>query len=202
MNVVRTLGGAALALGVAAPLAGSPYRSVRAQIDIAELAGAVTRGEDHVPALQLAAWIRDRRPGLRVVDVRTPREFRTFAIPTAENLPIADIAKARFGKDDTVVLYSEGGAHAGQAWVFLKAAGVRQVYFLRGGLGDWMDEVINPVIAPDASPAETQAFEATAELSRYFGGQPQVGERSARAAEAEGGDEVAAMVERARRRGC
>lgn len=201
MNVVRTLGGAALVLGVAAPLAGSPYRSVRAQIDIAELAGAVTRGEDHVSALQLAAWIRDRKPGLRVVDVRTPAEFATFAVPTAENVPIADIAKARFGKADTVVLYSEGGAHAGQAWVFLKAAGVRQVYFLRGGLGDWMEEVVNPTISSNASAQQTQAFEATAELSRYFGGQPRIGERAA-AAVAEGGPDVAAMVERARRRGC
>jgi rhodanese-related sulfurtransferase len=201
MSVARTLGGAALALGVAAPFAGSPYRSVRAQIDIAELAGAVTRGEDHVSAIQLAGWIKDRKPGLRVIDVRSAHEFQAFAIPTAENVPIADIAKARFGKDDVVVLYSEGGAHAAQAWVFLRAAGVRQVYFLRSGLVDWMDEVVNPVLSPDASPQQKQAFEAAAELSRYFGGAPRVGEPGQPAVVAPD-HEVAALVERARRRGC
>lgn len=200
MSVVRALGGAALALGVAAPFAGSPYRSVRAQIDIAELAGVVAREEDHVSALQLAAWIRDGRTGLRVVDVRSPAEFAAFAIPTAENHPIAEIATIDFARDDTIVLYSEGGAHAAQAWVFLRARGLPKVYFLRGGLADWMDEVVEPVIAPDASPEARRAFEARAELSRYFGGSPHVGARSTAASARQ--PEVAAMVQRARRRGC
>jgi 3-mercaptopyruvate sulfurtransferase SseA len=86
--------------------------------------------------------------------------------------------------------------------VFLKAAGLRQVYFLRGGLGDWMDEVLNPTISPEASAQQKQAFEATAELSRYFGGQPRIGERTKPAKAADDEPEVAAMVERARRRGC
>jgi 3-mercaptopyruvate sulfurtransferase SseA len=56
------------------------------------------------------------------------------------------------------VLYSEGGAHAAQAWVLLRAAGVRNVYFLRGGILEWLDLVMNP-----ARPTE---------LTRYFGGVP------------------------------
>ena len=35
--------------------------------------------------------------------------------------------------------------------------------------------VMTPTLAPDASPDQAQAFEATAELSRYFGGEPSIG---------------------------
>ena len=148
MSGARILGATALALGVAAPFAGAPPASERTAgaIDVAALARMVAAQQDHVSALELARWIRDRRPGLRVIDVRSPDEFARFSIPTAENVPIERIPGARFRDDETVVLYSEGGAHAAQAWVFLKAAGVRNVLFIAGGLGDWFDEVMNPVV--------------------------------------------------------
>jgi 3-mercaptopyruvate sulfurtransferase SseA len=45
------------------------------------------------------------------------------------------------------VLVSDGGAHAAQGWVFLRALGIAHVYFLRGGLGEWLDDVMNPADA-------------------------------------------------------
>jgi 3-mercaptopyruvate sulfurtransferase SseA len=45
----------------------------------------------------------------------------------------AAIAAAAFNPSDTIVLLSEGGAHAAQAWVFLQIRGYRNVFFLRGG---------------------------------------------------------------------
>lgn len=198
MNAARNLGLAALALGVAAPFAGSPYRAARGQVDVGELAGLVARQEDHVTALELAQWVRDGRPHLRVVDVRSAQEYAAFRIPGAENVPIADIAHAEFGADDLVVLYSEGGAHAAQAWVFLRALGLRNVYFLSGGLQDWLDDVLHPALATDADESTRRAFEATAELSRYFGGTPTVADGAPPAPHAG----VAAQIARTRRRGC
>jgi len=186
-------------LGVAAPFAGSPYRSARGQVDVTELAGIVARQEDHVTAQQLAGWIRDGRPRLRVIDVRSAAEFAAYRIPGAENIPIADIARAHFASDDLLVLYSEGGAHAAQAWVFLRALGLREVYFVSGGLQDWMDDVLHPRLAADASPAAQRAFEAQAELSRYFGGDPGLAETNTQIPRH---DSVATQVSRTRRRGC
>jgi hypothetical protein len=74
-----------------------------------------------------------------------------------------------------VVLYSEGGAHAGQAWVLLKATGVANVLFISGGLVDWYVDVMTPNLPANASSDEAEAFEAIADLSRYFGGEPQIG---------------------------
>jgi rhodanese-related sulfurtransferase len=192
MNVNRRLGVSALLCGLAAPLAGSPYRQVRGQIDAEAMVRLIMNGEDHVSALTLAKWIRARKPGLRVIDVRSPDEFREFAIPTAENLPLDVLLRTRFNADEALVLYSEGGAHAGQAWTLLRAMGVHNAWFIAGGLADWRDEVLAPVLAKEASPADALAFESTAELSRYFGGTPSIGEGTA----------SKAIAARLRRRGC
>jgi rhodanese-related sulfurtransferase len=189
MNLNRRLGVSALVCGLAAPLAGSPYRHARGALDVDAMARLIMDGDDHVSALTLAAWIRARKRGLRVIDVRPADAFGEHAIPTAENMPLDVLLRTRFAADDVLVLYSEGGAHAGQAWTLLRAMGVHNAWFIAGGMADWHDEVLAPVLAHDASPAQVLAFETTAQLSRYFGGTPSLGERTTVAA-------------RARRRGC
>lgn len=168
MNLNRRLGMTALACGLAAPLAGSPYRALRGTLDVEQTARLIMAGHDHVSALQLAAWIRERKRGLRVIDVRQPEQFAHGAIPTAENVPLDALLRTSFSARECVVLYSEGGAHAAQAWTLLRAIGVANAWFIAGGLADWQDEVMAPVLAHDAGPWQ-------AELSRYFGGMPTVG---------------------------
>jgi rhodanese-related sulfurtransferase len=167
--------GLALALGVAAAFAGTPNRARNARVDVESLARAVEHEDDHVTAIELAEWIRERRPGLRLIDIRSSDEFDALHIPTAERIALSDLSKTPFRRDETIVLYSEGGAHAGQGWVFLRALGYTQVYFLRGGLREWLDEVMSPVIAPTASDSAQKAFARVSDLSRYFGGSPRVG---------------------------
>jgi len=204
MSGARIMGAAALALGVAAPFAGAvPERAgASGRIDAAALARMVAAQQDHVSALELARWLRDGRPGLRVIDVRAPAAFARFSIPTAENVPIERIPALRVRDDETVVLYSEGGAHAAQAWVFLKAAGTRNAFFIAGGLGDWFDEVVSPAIPADPPPAEAARFAETAALSAYFGGSPRAVSGSGAASAAAGGDDREALIANARRRGC
>ena len=200
----RWLAGAAALAGALAPLAGSPQGragSVAApgaapgSIDVAELVRLVADQEDHVPAIELARWIRARRPGLRVIDVRSAMEFQIFHLPGAEHIALEALADTRFGRDETVVLYSEAGIHGAQAWVFLRALGHRRVFFLRGGLREWLDDVMSPVIAADAPRAAQAAFAEVAELSRWFGGTPRWLDRAAAPA-----SEIDARL--ARGRGC
>lgn len=192
MKLVRGLGIGALALGLVAPFAGGPSRTQQRGLDLDSVARAIDEGSDHVSARQLAEWIRDRRPGLRVIDVRSPTEFHDYAIPTAENVPIAELARSRFAPDQTIVLYSQEGAHAAQAWVMLRSLGVTQAVFVPGGLADWYEEVLSPQL-----PASSADRARIVELSHYFGGSPRI----------EGGQEsgIAGTVstERvSRRRGC
>jgi rhodanese-related sulfurtransferase len=170
----RLFAAAALLLGVLAPFAGSPYRE-REVMDVRKLAAQVTREEDHVTALELAAWLKERKSGLRVIDLRPAADYEEYHLPRAERMSLEQLLSARFASDETIVLVSDGGAHAAQGWVFLRALGHEHVYFLRGGLREWLDEVMNP---PKTTP-----------LSRYFGG-------TAR------GDAATDDVTRMRRRGC
>jgi rhodanese-related sulfurtransferase len=189
----RWLAGAAALAGALA--AGVGKGQEQGSIDVAELARIVADQQDHVPAVELACWIRARRPGLRVIDVRSAAEFRIFHIPGAEHVALEALAGTRFAPDETVVLYSEAGIHGAQAWVFLRALGHRRVFFLRGGLREWLDDVMNPAIAADAPPDARAAFGELAELSRWFGGTPRSIDRGAAPA-----SEVDARL--ARGRGC
>ena len=176
------------------PESASGSASASGSIDVAELARVVADQEDHVSAVELASWIRARRPGLRVIDVRSASEFRAFHLPGAEHVPLEALAHARFAADDTVVLYSEVGVHGAQAWVFLRALGHRRVFFLRDGLHEWLDDVMSPTLAADASPEARAEFAAVAELSRWFGGTPR------RLTDTANAPEAAPVA--ARRRGC
>jgi rhodanese-related sulfurtransferase len=171
MIFTRRLGVGALALGLAAPFAGSPYRSQRGALDLDAITRAIEDGADHVSARELATWIRARRPGLRVIDVRSPEAFQDDAIPTAENLPVRRLAGATFAPEQKIVLYSQEGAHAGQAWVLLRALGVTDAVFIPGGLADWRDEVMHPVLSPDLSAS---ARAEIVELSHFFNGSPRL----------------------------
>ena len=171
MKTARLLGACALVLGGFAVVAGSPRRD-RSALDVNALAREVTEEADHVTAVELASWIRDRRPSLRVVDIRDSVEFEQYHIPRAERFALSNLVKTQFASDETIVLYSGGGAHAAQAWVLLRARGLNRVFFLRGGIDEWLDEVMNPQIPSNARPAEREYMDSVAVLSRYFGGVP------------------------------
>lgn len=118
-------------------------------------------GRDQAPAgegpvlvapLELAGWIRDRRPGLRVVDLRPTIEVR---LPRGERY----IPGEPFAPESTVVLVSEDGAgESPRIWARLRAHGHRDVRILERGAEGWIDDVLSPTVP--------------SELSRYFGGVP------------------------------
>jgi rhodanese-related sulfurtransferase len=183
-RVHHALAVVAVTLGALAAIAGDPpaglvSRDGRARdgaigAGVAAIADAIAAEKDHVTPGELAEWIRDQRDGLRVVDVRSSKDLDGPLIPTAERIELTALPKAAFGAGDIVVLYSAEGVHAGQAWVLLRALGVRDVFFLSGGWAAWHDEIMHPTLE-EGAPADAQsAFARTAELSRYFGGTPRI----------------------------
>jgi rhodanese-related sulfurtransferase len=158
--------------GGLAVVAGAPARSTRGTVDVQRLAEIVELEEDHVTAVELATWIRDDHAGLRVLDIRPDSEFREFHIPGAKNVALTELSRMPLDSSATYVLYSEGGTHAAQGWFLLQARGIENVYFLRGGLYEWLEQVMNPRLDPNASEAERDSVLA---LARWFGGKVQVG---------------------------
>jgi rhodanese-related sulfurtransferase len=174
-GLVRRIGLMAAVLGLLAMFAGSPYTAQHGRIDVDALAKAVQHEDDHVTAIELAGWIKNRRPGLRVVDLRSQEEFDAYHTPMAERVSIDSLSAVGFSLSETIVLYSEGGAHAAQAWVFLRALGYNKVYFLRGGVYEWLEQVMTPTLRANAPAKDSVAFADVSALSRYFGGTPRTG---------------------------
>ncbi len=171
MQTRMILASIAALLGAGALVAGSPQPRAM-PTEVTRLAHAVETEADHVDALQLAEWIRGQKPGLRVIDLRPAAEYDDFHIPTAERIAIEQLPSTRFASNETVVLYSEGGAHAAQGWVFLQLAGVHNAYFLRGGILDWEEAIMNPTLDSNPTDSAKAEYERAVELSKYFGGEP------------------------------
>jgi len=160
-------------LGFAGLFLGDPYDRAAATIDTAELAEIVQREVDHISPEQLADWIIPGRADYRLIDLRIPADFGQYHIPGAENVLITGLADHGLLRNDKIVLYSEGGIHSAQAWFLLRAKQYAGVYILRGGLQEWKDSVLFPSLPADATPAQRVTFAKMAEVSRFFGGQPQ-----------------------------
>lgn len=102
--------------------------------------------------------INDDR-GPRVLDVRTPGEFRTAHIPGSYNVPLDTLREHRAELlthlDENVVLVCRSGARAAQAEQALAEAGLPNLRVLDGGMMAW-----------EASGAPVNRGEARWELER------------------------------------
>jgi len=138
---------------------------------LAAIAGSVAPppAADEVSAVDLAQWIRDRRPGLLVVDARAAEAFDRDRLPGARL--IADIDADALRSADTVVVYAEAGV---DATALRELSNVRRLLRLHGGIAAWNEDVLFPVIRADASERQQRDFAARAALSRYFGGSPRL----------------------------
>ncbi len=158
-----------LTLALAFPLAS---RGAVTPATVGTIAAEISREQDHVDPLDLAEWIRSRKAGLRVIDVREGLDTSAYLIPGAESVPLDRLGDLRVAPDDQVVLYSDGGAHAAQAWVLLRARGLRNVKVLKDGLAAWEDEVLSPSPPTVQADSAQVRFKRARELSLWFGGHP------------------------------
>jgi uncharacterized protein len=160
---------AAAALGLAAAV--TELRPV----DAVSLATEIEAELDHISAPELGDVIMRGDPALRLFDLRSPADFARMHIPGARHATIETLAREPLPRDATVVLYSEGGAHAAQAWVLLRLRGYRRVRFLREGMFEWLTRVLEPRLASDATASERADFARAVEMSRFFGGMAREG---------------------------
>ncbi len=171
----------ALALGLLALFA-RPLRGNVVTLDVKELAAIIDQEGDHVTASELAGWIVAGRSDYRLIDLRSGKDYGEYHVPTAENLPLTALPDSSLLASEKVVLYSEGGIHASQAWMLLRAKGFKNAYTLKGGLEQWKEDVLFPTLAENATPQERAGFERAVAVARFFGGSPRTGGPQAAAA--------------------
>ena len=76
-----------------------------------------------------------------VLDTRDEKDYAAGHLPRARHIPLKDLATrvaeiAKF-KEKPVIVTDKGGARAGAAARFLRGAGFKNVYQLKGGLAAW-----------------------------------------------------------------
>ncbi|MBK5256646.1 MAG: rhodanese-like domain-containing protein [Vicinamibacteria bacterium] len=174
LSLNQELAAGALALGFLALFA-RPYRSDVVPLDVRELAALIEEEKDHVDVGDLAAWIVEGRSDYRLIDLRSEDEYAAYHIPTAENIVLSALPDAGLSPNEKIVLYSDGGIHAYQAWMLMRAKGFRTIYTMKGGLDEWKAAVLFPTMAENAPAAERARFERAAAMSRFFGGTPRTG---------------------------
>lgn len=83
------------------------------------------------------------KAGAKVVDVRTPEEFKSGHIKGASNVDFhgTDFAAKvnALPKNEPVILHCAAGGRSTKALETLKAAGFGKIYHLKGGFSAWED---------------------------------------------------------------
>lgn len=76
----------------------------------------------------------------RIIDVRSPEEFSSGAIPQAMNIPLSQLASRVTELKATKTLYvvCHSGGRSRVAALMLKAAGCTSVYNVTGGTSAWL----------------------------------------------------------------
>lgn len=135
---------------------------------------AIETGADHIDATALADRIMARDPNLLLIDVRPEDEFAVDHLPGAVRMSVPEIlsdAQKSLLADPsrTVVLYSNGPTHPGQAWMELHRRGVKNVFVLDGGLEELKRVVLTPPsLLPGATEATVKAETGIFQLRRAF----------------------------------
>ncbi|MBX3463593.1 MAG: hypothetical protein KF830_10505 [Planctomycetes bacterium] len=175
------LGAMALAVVFALVLGSHPQLAParRAPTADASWLREIETGGDHIEPLQLARELLAAPNDLVLVDLRPADEYAAWHLPGAVSLTVPQVCgregAALFARAPRlVVLYSNGPAHPGQAWVELRRAGHTNVRVLAGGLADFHAEVLlPPSLRTGATAASSQAEQpAHALLRAFFLGDP------------------------------
>lgn len=175
------LGAIALTLGTLAAATGN--RSLGSTAALQGIGAEVDRETDHIDAVALAEWIRDRKPRLRIVDVRDDLAPDDYRIPGAEDVPLKMVPTLATHAGETIVLYSDGGGHAAQAWLMLRLRGVTNAFVLRDGLAAWEDDILAPQFPDSTNATAVARFRYVRELAAYFGGRPSAAPRAPRSSD-------------------
>lgn len=163
-----------VALALAAAFAVTDGRGALSATQTGAIASEIATEADHIDALDLAQLIKTGAPGLRILDLRDGLDTSTYMIPGAVPMSLAGLDTIRVATGERLVLYSDGGAHAAQAWVLLRVRGIRNALVLKEGMAAWEDEVLSPLLPAVPDDSARTRFKRARELSLWFGGFPRL----------------------------
>ncbi|HPT28597.1 MAG TPA: rhodanese-like domain-containing protein [Bryobacteraceae bacterium] len=156
--------GAVLALAAMAGSSSPAAVSTDATVD------AMITERDHVGAPELARWIIEKRTDYLLIDIREPWAFDDYHIPTAVNVPLAELFKpanlAKLDRTKTTVVYGLGAGHSAQTQLLLQLKGYKSLS-LKEGISAWWEEVMTPASLRGAEPSPS-GYQQARQLRERF----------------------------------
>jgi len=178
LPIRKRVGILAILLGFLAIFAGNPYDRSTTRINVKELSSINVTDENSTNVIDLADWIIKGKLDYRLIDLRNAEKYAQYNIPGSENIPIDGLFASNLMRNEKIILYSDGEALSTQAWFLLKADDFKTVYIIKGGIKSWDSDVLFPELQPNPTKDQLADFEKIKEVSKFFGGQPQVGSES------------------------
>jgi len=134
------------------------------KLTASELLSEVNSRTQYVTPDVVADMIIKKDPSLRLIDVRSQEDFEKFSLPSAINIPVADLLSDQYKDilDQDIkmnIFYSNGSLTANEAWMITRQLGFNNNFVLEGGLNYWFEAILNP-----QKPASTSSDE---EFAKY-----------------------------------
>jgi rhodanese-related sulfurtransferase len=163
---------AVLGLGTVLALASAAGGTSPAAISTDATVEAMITERDHVGATELARWIIEKRTDYQLIDIRDPWAFDDYHIPTAVNIPLADLFKpaglGRLDRTKKTVVYGLGAGHSAQTQLLLQMKGYPSLS-LKEGISAWWEEVMTPTSLKGSEPAPA-GYQQARQLREQFMG--------------------------------
>jgi rhodanese-related sulfurtransferase len=176
---------AAIFLGVVLAVAATIARGTGSEpLNAPAMVQGIVQETDRVTPQELARWLIEKRTDFQLIDVRPPWRFDDYHIPTAVNIPLAQLFEPaglkQLSRGKKIVLYGSGQGHAAQAQLLLSMKGYNTLS-VREGINGWWYDLMTPT-SLQTSGASPTGYQQAKQLRDYFMG---------RAAPAKGAAEVA-----------
>jgi rhodanese-related sulfurtransferase len=168
----KRIGILAIILGIFAAFIGEPTSKAKVSVNLKEISNLSVDDIAKVDVFSLADDIIKNKYDYRLVDLRSPEEYKKYNIPTSENIPVEKLLDSDLARNEKIVLYSDNDIVSTQGWFLLKAKNYNGVYTLKGGLKSWKDKILFPQCTCGTNPSieQKQHHAQLAELSKFFGG--------------------------------
>jgi rhodanese-related sulfurtransferase len=123
---------------------------------------------------QVAKFIVTEDSTVRLIDLRSPEEFRELNIPGSVNVPYNDFINSDlyiYMNDKNVknIFYANGDYYSNYALVYARGLGYKNSYVMEGGLSEWFNTVMESKFTGERiSARENALYETRTRAARLF----------------------------------
>ena len=122
---------------------------------------------------EVARFMVSEDSTVRIIDLRSPEEFRQMNIPGSINIPYNEILDNDPGRllsgDVRNIFYSNGDINSNYALAIAKGLNYKNSYVMKGGLNEWFNTIMNSSFSGDRITARENAlFENRLKARKMF----------------------------------